>query len=745
MGKYAELVSKFEEDYEKPVIPDYVVGYSGIDPDRKIKPEEINHEKLDGLLGGDFAGRYHVTNDELTKFREYDSRITQVKNDTTSEFAAVRRETTAGLTSVREEASRNIETLRQSAYGKIDELSNKCNTEISRVEREAAQALNNKSTELGTKIQAVDDKTVRDIAAHKQEVNGSVSSIAGEVRTFTAQAGNTIAEVSRRNEEISAEQAQMTGRFNAALSALTSDSEVIDGRVSLDGTEYATLGGHIRAIENVSQRGLGNLHERDAGLWDAVQEVSGETASTMLEMMSDLSAEETERKKADDELRQDISAGRQELERAHRHLQAQSDELSGLAQKHEFDIKELAESHKDEVSTRERETAVIRSAQESDRAERARADEEILREISQTRKNAAERGDYLQEQAGTLAGEVLRLEYQRQEDIEGLRLDITNNRKISEYGQEHLQEQSDELAGAVLDSAIEIYGIDKRLKEETETRKSDTRYLTGEIAGEARERLLSDNELRADITASRKGTQAVYEQMREEADTLSGEVLRQMFEREELEVRTTAKITHEHEQRTARDEHSQEQANDLASGILSNAQNIAQEIDDRRKLAASVKEQISDWENKRSQGEKRMREGLNEVLGTATEAASDNAAAILRIAFEVIENRREQKRYQEEIRSRNNRISEWISGLQEQINELAYLKLSDLKSEYDLEDRLSSIEEDLDAITSELDPSDIATDDEADEAIEDVFSTATAVEVEPEFEEVADDIFGVNP
>ena len=51
-----EDYSQWLEDYESPEIDSIIVGYSGIDPDKKVKAEAINHERLDGLLGGEWAG-----------------------------------------------------------------------------------------------------------------------------------------------------------------------------------------------------------------------------------------------------------------------------------------------------------------------------------------------------------------------------------------------------------------------------------------------------------------------------------------------------------------------------------------------------------------------------------------------------------------------------------------------------------------------------------------------------------------
>ena len=310
MGKYAEYVSQFEEDYEQPVVEEYIVGFSGIDPDKKVKPETISHEKLDGLLGGDFAGRYHVTHDELALFRGYQGQITKLSGDTAKEFAKVRKETSDGLKEVREEAGEKIASLRESAYGKIEELSRHTESEIGRVEREASEALSQAAGELASgissvereaaqalgetaealsaEISRVDDKTVSAISTYKAETTRAVNEISGDVRTFTVQAGNRLNAVEAVNAEITRGQALMTARYESAMAALTEDSEVIDARVSEDGMRYSSLGERLRVIESATDGGLGRLHEADAGIWDALREVSGDAASTLLTVMDDL-------------------------------------------------------------------------------------------------------------------------------------------------------------------------------------------------------------------------------------------------------------------------------------------------------------------------------------------------------------------------------------------------------------------------------------------------------------------------
>ena len=65
MSKYSELVENFYTRYEKPVLDPYVMGFSGIDPPLKRSGKGLDHEKLEGLLGGDETGHYHLTKAEL--------------------------------------------------------------------------------------------------------------------------------------------------------------------------------------------------------------------------------------------------------------------------------------------------------------------------------------------------------------------------------------------------------------------------------------------------------------------------------------------------------------------------------------------------------------------------------------------------------------------------------------------------------------------------------------------------------
>lgn len=67
MSEYAKLAAQFLERYEKPVVEEYIQGFSGIDPQKIVNASDLNHEQLYGLLGGADNGHYHLTQELLNK------------------------------------------------------------------------------------------------------------------------------------------------------------------------------------------------------------------------------------------------------------------------------------------------------------------------------------------------------------------------------------------------------------------------------------------------------------------------------------------------------------------------------------------------------------------------------------------------------------------------------------------------------------------------------------------------------
>ena len=64
MSEYRKLVEQFFERYEKPRVEELTVGFSDIDPPLKRSAGIIDHEQLNGLMGGNNEGHYHLTQEE---------------------------------------------------------------------------------------------------------------------------------------------------------------------------------------------------------------------------------------------------------------------------------------------------------------------------------------------------------------------------------------------------------------------------------------------------------------------------------------------------------------------------------------------------------------------------------------------------------------------------------------------------------------------------------------------------------
>ncbi len=90
------------------------------------------------------------------------------------------------------------------------------------------------------------------------------------------------------------------------------------------------------------------------------------------------------------------------------------------------------------------------------------------------------------------------------------------------------------------------------------------------------------------------------------------------------------------------------------------------------------------------------------------------------------------------------RVKKWIdTQISNMDNVYHYVPGSSITAE--LEQRLSSMEMQIEALRNEIDPDGIATDTDIDEALVGVWNTDVTVETEPEFDEMLNDIWNVNP
>ena len=72
---------EFYKHYERAKVDPLTIGLTAIDPPEKHGAENVDHEELDNLLGGDVRGHYHLTKaqlDELIRLtgENYPPRIT---------------------------------------------------------------------------------------------------------------------------------------------------------------------------------------------------------------------------------------------------------------------------------------------------------------------------------------------------------------------------------------------------------------------------------------------------------------------------------------------------------------------------------------------------------------------------------------------------------------------------------------------------------------------------------------------
>ena len=65
-----EQFDEFNKRYKRPEVEELTVGYAGIDPPLKNDGTDLDHECLDGLLGGDDEGHYHLTKKQLEGLEE---------------------------------------------------------------------------------------------------------------------------------------------------------------------------------------------------------------------------------------------------------------------------------------------------------------------------------------------------------------------------------------------------------------------------------------------------------------------------------------------------------------------------------------------------------------------------------------------------------------------------------------------------------------------------------------------------
>ena len=70
MTEYERLLQDFNARYQTPFLNELTIGFSDIDPQKRINPAELDHEALLNLLAPDTNEHYHLTKEQYDKLIE---------------------------------------------------------------------------------------------------------------------------------------------------------------------------------------------------------------------------------------------------------------------------------------------------------------------------------------------------------------------------------------------------------------------------------------------------------------------------------------------------------------------------------------------------------------------------------------------------------------------------------------------------------------------------------------------------
>ena len=716
-----EDYSQWLEDYEAPEIDSIIVGYSGIDPDKKVKAEAINHERLDGLLGGDWAGHYHLTNEQVAKLEGYQVQIDSVRAEANSKISAVAREANEKIASLRAEAL----------------------SEIARVENEANERIDNLEASTEEQITTLDEKVTEtrdEITSRMTDIESSQSSL-------------------------ETKQELIETRFDEVLEGVTEDSEILDARVDAEAVTHKNLGSNIRNLherilalqheagessadfrelfrqfnalaeaqiamqvneseahdrrkEEIKTEALARIFHDDGLQWQINQ-----TATAILDLTTtiheinerrrvDLEREEIQREFDDQWLQEQIDELSEKLaqcvEELRNELQGQIDRLANESEEHDREISGILEDVDDvNIAITQERNARVSNDTELARQINSNAIANIENSLAVQREAEARRNDVAE-----LVGKTTELHQADEElrnDLELERVDRKEANDVLSDGLSHetasrerqissLQNQINKNAQAIIETGLNS-------SEANDRRKAD-------LAREEAARIAKDKSLQSEIDTAAEAIlhnadnlACEAEKRRELAERLVKEVQDREREIKELLIRIGELYEVPLPGIERRFENLQNQANANATANIENSLAIHQEAEQRRKSIVDVKGAI--------------REAYNRNALTLAERLDKLQAEVDRLSEGVIENsmaihHANEFRREAVLRERNKRFDE-DEKLQKQIDTLAETCLVIMANNFDTKRKVEAIEEEVSTEGTNFD------DDIFDEAMADLF------------------------
>ena len=533
MANYDDYPDSFTDKYEKPVVEDFIAGFSGLDPDRKVKPENIDHEELGGLVGGDFLGHYHLTEEQVDKLESYEEKIQNAREEAKSKIEAVKDEAEQRLAQI-DEAVAQIASDVDSMEETVSDLEDTTDFLGTRMEVIVGQATEDTEI-LDARVDADGvvhqnlGSNVRNLHAKIHEVIGSIKEGAEEFRGLLRQLDLlATAQIQGEINRVEANDRRKAEIRNEALIRLAQDDGL---QRQIDTVAHALIDACItlhRACEKFRKRVSAEKEERQ---------------SRDVELQSSINAEVSARQEEQDKLQSKIEENKSSIQNTAEALSAEARERSehdGILEKQIAEIRDgIDDEHMERIkadlglarqasATAEAIMRTALSLVEFNRRRKA----DILREEGERRNY--DRG--LQGEINTLSGAVIGNSYAIHQEAEKRRSENKKQREESFNNKLIIEEQIKKLVLALLEQSViisdEAYkrrdNIDKLKKilfeKADNLQKQVNKICYSILEGAIRLHKEAEQRRREDI-AERFARFSGIEDMREQIDTLSEAVI----------------------------------------------------------------------------------------------------------------------------------------------------------------------------------------------------------------------------
>ena len=572
-----EDYSQWLEDYEAPEIDSIIVGYSGIDPDKKVKAEAINHERLDGLLGGDWAGHYHLTNDQVAKLESYQKQIDDVRTEANNKISTVAKEANEKIASLREEAL----------------------SEIARVEASTEQQI----TTLDEKVTETRDE----ITSRMTDIESSQSSL-------------------------ETKQELIETRFDEVLEGVTEDSEILDARVDAEAVTHKNLGSNIRNLHNL-------IKQQDEHIQGTAEELRGLLRQEISEEAQERTVNDLElawqvNKNAEANIENSLAVS-QEAQTRRKGFEKANERIDSLDDENEARKREI----QSEARERAGQDNEIREQIFDERISRlqviARLDNENearKREINDEADERKSNDSVLQYQADSLALSKLREALVHRKEREALRYSKKQEHDSRISDENFLQGEIDTLGKSQISQAISLKALNEKHRAEAQARQEKDNELRQDLAAESLARQAADDSLQEKLTAEQVArTRADNDEtfarinrddvLQSQADQLAFSQIKSVIAQNKERASRIEADNAEIQQRLEYDEALQAQIDAFSSAIIQSAASFRKAIDRRKEdLEREILARLEDNAELQKQSDDNAAANINNALNIQREA-----------------------------------------------------------------------------------------------------------------------------